>query len=399
MMPDTAMTARDDAGLRDGETSIGELVARVCRFYLRFGRWLGGLALLAGIAAGAWAALHPLYRVDALLSTPGLNLDQWRQVRPLLTDRVRIAATLAGLGLHANDPAVAALGARLGSAALWDNAVQYRMTVERDDLRQQIPAEILKNVGPLGLEITLLAPGRDQATRLLDTMAAHVRQTLLWNGLVNFLTDRAREVAAGRPGLEIKLIESQFTIDQSQQRIEDMRALRDAYPELRQMNPNTVVSVQDGGGKYLSPLAQIVALQATISETRAAMSQARRDLDRLDQYRTFLGGLPPATQQASGDALAGAMAARMHAVFPAGASLPPVAQQVADEIARQLDTLHSVVAATRFRAEPAVSPAPIASRRPVLVGFAAFVLVLAALSAAVAGWLAVRRLAVDGGRT
>lgn len=386
------MPGRDDVRDRGDDASLGDLVLELLRFYRQFGRLLIPVAVLLALAAAVLVALRPLYSVSALLDTPQMTLEQWRRLQPMLSDRQLVADSVAAAALPAE--LRQRVQRQFQQPRYWQTHVQYRSAVERDDIRQQVNIDP-KTVGALGLEVTLIARDDASATRQLQAIAQHVRQAMLWGGLRDALDGMRQQTREKRPELQIAQIQQQFAIQQSTQQAADMQALLERYPELRRSEVNTVVSVGDGGGKYLSPLAQIVALQATITETRANLRQGQRELEQLDWKQRFLVCADRrAPTLYSGQALASWLQACRTAVFADSAETETdsVRRQVAREIdltlAQQLGRSQQV----RYRALPALSATPVPARRPLLVAAVVFAGSLLAMSLGLGIYVAARRL-------
>lgn len=381
----------------DGDDlSLGDLVLKVLRFYTYFGRLLVPFAMLLAALAAAMAALNPAYSVSALLETSQMPLDQWRRLQPMLSDRTLVAASLAEAGLP---PAQEGRMLRaFQQPGYWTARVKYRPTVGRDDVREQINIDP-KKVGVLGLEVSLNARDDAHAEQQLELIAQHIRQVMLWGDLSEYL-DRLRQgTVEKRLQLQVDQIRQQFSIEQNLQQVEDMQKLLQQYPELRRSEVNTVVSVGDGGGKYLSPLAQIVALQSIVAETRTAQRQLARELEQLDWLQRFLDQADErAHSLRSGPALADWLELKQRELFPddAGSGASAVQRQVGREIQISLTQLRYKADQLRYRAQPALSAAPVASRRPLLVAVAVFAGTLLMLSLGLACYVSVRRMGPAG---
>ncbi|KAB7768836.1 hypothetical protein [Xanthomonas maliensis] len=384
-MPDV-----DEIPERRDEVSLGDLLLQLLHFYRQFGRLLIPLALLLGMLAAVVVHLRPSYTLTALLETPQMTLEQWRKLQPMLADRQLVAASLASL------PALPAeQRARLQRAFVrrtyWDTRVIYRSAIERDDIRQQVNIDP-KSVGALGLEVSIYARDEATASSQLDAIAHHVRQVVLWAGLRDALDNLRQQTLEQRPQLQIEQLQQQFAIEQNNRQADDMQQLLERYPELRRSEVNTVVSVGDGGGRYLSPLAQIVALQSTIAETRTTLRRVERELEQLDGKQRFLDRVDARVGTLhQGQALADWLQANRRAVFGNGTPSGSPQAQVASEIDLALSQQRWRAQQVRYRAVPTLSPQPIPSRRPLLVGLAVFVAVLLASSLGLAIYVLARR--------
>jgi hypothetical protein len=360
------------------EISLGELANRILRFYRQFHRSILLSALVAGIAVAVLVSRFPSYSVAAIVDTPQLTLDEWRGLAPLLSDRNLIDASLSTQGNTAV-PARDAFARLFQNPTFWENKVQYRSALRRDDIKDS-PNIDLKNASTLGLSITITASDGGSAALKLDAIANHLRETLLWNRLQKYLQALQVDAAHKRAELEIKLIQSQFDIEQNSQRATEMRALLATFPELRSMDASTVVSVEGGGDKYMAPLAQVVALEATISEAKADMRAARRDLEKLDWYDQFLAATASAAKETYlGTALAATLLKQRAAIF-GDAAASSAAREVDQELALTINGERLRADLWRFKALPALPSGTIPSRNPLTMGAAAFLVVFLALS-------------------
>lgn len=384
------MPGIDDVRDHRDDASLGDLFLDTLRFYRQFGRLLVPLALVLAVAAGVAVALRPAYGVTALLKTPEMTLEQWRKLQPMLSDQQLVAASLAATKLP--DGLRERLQRQFTQPRYWETRVNYRSAVERNDIRQQVNIDP-KTVGALGLEVSLIVPSEAAASQQLQAIAEHVRQVMLWSGLRNYLDDLREQTLERRLTLQIAQIDQRFAIEQSTQRTADMQKLLEQYPKLGRDEVNTVVSVSNGGGKYLSPLAQIVALQATIADTRADLRQGQRELEQLDWKQRFLDRVGSGTRTLYlGTALDALLQASQHALFDTDANDSPARRGVAHEIQLNLSQQRWHARQVRYEAMPALSVAPIPTRRPLLVATAVFAGTLLAMSLMLALYVTTRRL-------
>jgi len=94
---------------------------------------------------------------------------------------------------------------------------------------------------------------------------------------------------------ENNLTNLDFSLRQQQQKLEDLRKIASRFPQA-DINPTReVVSVEKGGHLYLSPSAQMVATDASISETKLGVTDTKRDLKinrvRLDFFSVLKEGI------------------------------------------------------------------------------------------------------------
>ncbi len=363
---------------QQSEISLGELLLRALRFYQKFFRLLIIPALLLALCAAWQVSLRPLFTLEAFLEVPDISLQEWRQTQPYLWDETWVARSFSG-----DDADLSTLKTRAQNPAFWTSSVSYQPSIFREDFRE-IPG--LQNEKNSGLGVTLKLQVRDtqQAQHHLQALTEHIRQALLANSLLSAVRE-GQKALAERAKLQAEQLQVGFEIQQAEQRIRDMRDVMDRYPETRQMAPNTVVSVRDEGGKYLAPLPQIVALEATVSERQARLRKLERDLHKLDATALLLADMDHVLQQATSGT---EILARLQQNRTRLGSLQPGLMAAQDEALQELST-KTDLAKARYdamgsKSHSALSLAPISARNPLLIGMAVFFVVLGTLSL----WLA-----------
>lgn len=369
------------------EIALRELAMKIWGFYRGYTRKALPIAVLCALLVAALVSLRPLYNVTAILDTPQLSLNDWRSFSPLLADKNRVQTSLSSME---------SLEEREGYARsfivpkLWESSVQYKTALRRDDVKEAPNAEP-KKTDTLGLEVSIAARDEKAAAQRLEIMAHHIRQTMIWFRLTNYLQEQRQQAARQQDASAIELIQQQFTIDQSNQRIAEMQKLLDTYPELRGMDTRAVISVENGGGKYLSPLAQIVALKATISEANATMRAVRRKQEEMDLRGRFLAsiGTPPAL---SGSQLSAWLKERKKAFFASVDMQSPVAQEVSHDLDLHFSEPVLYAALWQYKTLPASFNSPILLRRPIPMGIATFLAVWLLFPLGVKAWRTARPL-------
>ncbi|GAC1032243.1 hypothetical protein thsps21_30710 [Pseudomonas sp. No.21] len=366
-----------------------ELALRALKFYQRFGRLLLLLALLAAFAVAAWIANRPLYGVSALLEVPKVTLEEWRQAQSFLWDK-RWVDHAFGDHQSAAAPDRMQLRNRALNPEFWLQNVRYRSSLNRDDARD-IPVAQIQNSTGLGLEFTLRVSDEEQASQTINALARQVREAFLANSLID-LARTSQAALDHRPQLKLDVLKAEFDIEQNRQRIADMRQLLERYPDLRHLETSTLFSVSDGGGKYLSPLPQIVALESTISELQAKARAAQRELDKLDWTERLLAGVDDTIRNAtSGEDILDKLKSNREQVLAASAQQNSAAREAAEDINIKLAQAESRQQAIGIKTRSAISTMPVMQRNPLVMGGAAFVLTFVALSILLALHVALSR--------
>lgn len=360
------------------EISLAELALRALQFYQRFGRLLALIALLAALVVAGWAISRPLYSVIALLEVPKVTLEEWRQSQPFLWDK-RWVDRAFGDEQSEDDPQQQLLRTRALNPEYWANTVRYRSSLNRDDARD-VPVAQIQSSGGLGLELSLRVRDEEQAGRTIEALSRQVREALLANSLID-LVRTSQASLDRRPQLKLDVLNAEFDIEQNRQRIADMRQLLERYPDLRHLETSTLFSVSDGGGKYLSPLPQIVALESTVSELQAKARTAQRELETLDWKERLLAGVDDTIRNAtSGKDILDKLKSNREQVLAASAQPNAAAREAAEDINVKLAQAESRQQAIGIKTRSAISRMPVMQRNPLIMGGAAFALTFVALS-------------------
>jgi hypothetical protein len=363
---------------QQSEVSLGELLMRVLRFYQRFFRLLALPALLLALSAAWLISQRPLFALDAFIEVPDITLMEWRQAQPYLWDEMWIARSFAG-----NDTELQGLRTRAQTPSFWNSNVSYQPSIFREDFREIPGLQNEKNNG-LGVAIKLQVRDAEQAQHHLQVLSEHIRQAFLANGLMQAVRE-GQKALAERSKLLAEKLQVSFEIQQAEQRILDMRSLLERYPETRQMPSHTVVSVREEGGKYLAPLPQIVALEATVSEQQARLRKLERDLHKLDATATLLADMDNAEQQAaSGTDILARLLENTKRLRSSQTPLTAAQEEAQQELNAKTDLAKARYDAMLGKSRSTLAMAPISTRNPVLAAIATFIVVLGGLSL----WLA-----------
>lgn len=366
------MSIQADASTRTDEASLGDLFIGILNFYIKLGRMILLIALLFALPVAIWIASHPIYQITALLDAPGLELDRWRQIEPLLTDKSLIQTNLEK-NLAGSDEALRQqLAQRFSSAAFWSNNVRYRSSLRRDDI-QEAPSIDLRNASTLGLELSIRVHDEAQAGYLQQAMISQIREAIVLEGARSLIHEWQKRLIEERPKLQLKLFDKKLATQLNRTRIEDMKRLLERYPELRNAEPNTVVSVRDGGGRFLSPLAQIVALESTISEDASLIKTTEHELERLGFYEQVITNIDdPLLTIRSGHQLTQQLQTRANLLQESNPS-SLAATEVRLDVLSQAQALLGKPQQLQLKATADLPSAPVISRNPVLAGVLAFI--------------------------
>lgn len=322
----------------DDEISLEELARTVFEFVAQTWRWMALGAASFGLAAGGFTLVSPKYESSGMLRTPGLSIDIWRDTTEILRST---SAREAFVSLGPDTPAARFADAHFGSEAFWENQVKLTSLTRPKDPKELLGAE--KQQGALNsLEIKASAPNPDEAHAGVLATGEFILDTLLWRHLRQLVqsTASSAETEKTQASIESQFIKADEDIRKAQRRISELKAVLSNYPEARRLESNTVVSIEGGGNRFMSPIAQIVALETAISDA----NELKRNADRLLIQAKWSGlmaqriaGLPE--QHRTGQSLLTALETEVKNVFDGEGTLPQPAREL--QLGLQLQLLES----------------------------------------------------------
>jgi hypothetical protein len=95
------------------------------------------------------------------------------------------------------------------------------------------------------------------------------------------------EAPARQKALRAEIVEAQMKIETMGRRIQDLKAILARYPDAAKLDARQVVTITEGSDRFLSPLAQLVAAETSITQLRETISRKERQArqsDLLERY-------------------------------------------------------------------------------------------------------------------
>jgi hypothetical protein len=75
---------------------------------------------------------------------------------------------------------------------------------------------------------------------------------------------------------------SSSNCSRTQIKLKDIRAILSNYPESAKIENRQLVSVQDGGSRFLAPVTQLVGIESTLADLRRDLAELERDREKLN---------------------------------------------------------------------------------------------------------------------
>jgi hypothetical protein len=241
--------------------------------------------ILAGVGAGA-GLVFPKYEATALLDTPGSSIVEIKRVMPAYASEAALRQFFAALGASESS-AANRLQSQARGAAFWESAARPVLPISRKDTKEIGDMKEGPTTSLIGLE--LKADGRDPETAegavlLLGDFFANA---LLRERIREWIVSGLGESRTRQKSLRADTIAAQLEIDSSRRRIADLKSIVTRYPDASRFEGRQVVSVAEGGDRFLPPTAQLVAAEARVSQVQESILRNERRIRQLDLLAGF----------------------------------------------------------------------------------------------------------------
>lgn len=336
-----------------------------------------GASVLAGLLAAAGLVFLGKHRADATVGMAALEFDAKKALpygdgkTPLLVLSRGIAPPdFKTLVPRFDAAAFAEFAARRTIDPALTERIERELAIEerrrellvpvygstRSDQRELGDSAKAQENAVLGVRVGYASRDRERARSVVATVGEFVAETAFLAAVRDVVAVRERDHEGSRLVNENAFVNARFMISQLEARGRTLEKLRAAHPDLGKGAPQQVVSVAEGGSRYLSPAAQVVGVESTLAEYRervtSAARQARKAAAQYDFYRRLdrlLATKPRA------DALLAEMRKLVDVVFPSGPDPDGAIAEGRNEVLLDLVQIEGMYArGLQFIAAPAI---------------------------------------------
>lgn len=241
------------------------------------------VAALGVALGGAMSWLSTRYRTEGLFLTPKLDLPSYKPLEASFASRPTLEAFLRQSG-QTESRAATLLRDMVEVPGALGRAVQPVFAFTDRDAKQF--GVQVDEAGIVGLRLTLEEKGKfsDAPVRLLGE---YMRDTRIKVELEDQLLEACRENGMRERELRNEQLQSDFALRQQQERAETLRAIAARTSSRDAGAGRQLVSLENGGERFLSPVTQLVAVEVAISEIKLADERRERDLVTAGLRREF----------------------------------------------------------------------------------------------------------------
>jgi hypothetical protein len=146
----------------------------------------------------------------------------------------------------------------------------------REDMRELAYQPKDETNSVIGVSLNCEAVSGEKAAACVRFLGSYVRDCLLYAKLYNYLVDGYRQAQSEIGLFENRIIETRAQILQNSNKLKDIQAILVKYPESEKIENRQLVSVQEGGSRFLAPVTQLVGIESALADLRQLLAQLER---------------------------------------------------------------------------------------------------------------------------
>lgn len=243
--------------------------------------------IAVAILATGFAILRPKFEAVGFYYTPGWVLAEFKRFRSEFGSSDVLAAFLKESDSKDREGAELLLASSL-DPRFWESAVRPLYPITKRDAKEIFESTKDKeSASIIGLDLSVQGGDPAASRSAVLVLGDYLTQTLLLSSLQNWVTAGQASGNAELLKAENQVLQTRYSVEQTRQRISEIRALQTKYPESQRMETRQVVSADAGSARYLAPIAQVVALESGVAESNEALRRMERRARQLKIETAF----------------------------------------------------------------------------------------------------------------
>lgn len=231
------------------------------------------IAALGAVLGGSASVLLTRYRSDGLFLTPGLTVGNYKPFEAAIANKPRLERFLAVTGESESAAGKLMLDMIERPGGPQQAILPIFAFTETDAKQFGVKIDEAAIVG-LRLSLEERDVSGSSPVRLLGE---YVRDTRIKLDMESLMRGQCLQHTTHEQELRNKQIEDEFERGQHQRRAEILRDAIKRYPNAARIDSQQIVLLEQGGERYLSPEAQLVALEITIANMGLEENKRARD--------------------------------------------------------------------------------------------------------------------------
>lgn len=151
----------------------------------------------------------------------------------------------------------------------------------KEDSRQLAQVGRDQKNSVLGLNLAFEARTPERAARMVSFFGEYVRDCLMYVMLFDYISGNAIDARTSLQENENALSAIRFSLEQEGKKMQDIQAILRKYPDAANIENRQLVSIQEGGSRFLSPVTQLVGIESMVADLRRKVDKLERDREKL----------------------------------------------------------------------------------------------------------------------
>jgi hypothetical protein len=251
-------------------------------------RWKTILGIVVGVVviALAWSWRTATYRGEGVLQMPTVSLADYKRYSIVLLDGPSFIAFL-GTRKDFSPDEIDRIRSTLPTGDGVYPWVRPAFGFGKGDVKDVPDPGKMENQF-VGADIQVEARSAEIARKLAYAVGEYVGDTMIRGRVLDFVGTNLNDTQIALGKLENESLQNQFLLVQQQKRLADMRDINRRYPEASRENARQVVSLDKGGARFFSPVAQVVGVESYIAEINETVRKLARDREKLETDLAYL---------------------------------------------------------------------------------------------------------------
>ena len=247
---------------------------------------IGGTLLIAAAAIGI-NELSATYKSEGFLRVTGLNPVNYKRLQPVVLNVERFRAYAAEASV--DEKLAKSIEGFLGSPEKFARAATLLYSTTAKDAKEYLNVSDTDKdrAAFLGLQIDTRGSSPQEAKDLNIRIADYFIDSLLITDLNEWVNSKVQDREQQSLSMNNQIIETTRKISDSERKIEALKLIVKRYPDAGRMDLRQVVSLDKGGERFMSPMAQIVANEASVVDWRQDVLTLQRKLKQIDIASAF----------------------------------------------------------------------------------------------------------------
>ena len=134
----------------------------------------------------------------------------------------------------------------------------------------------------IGLNLVYETDSPEKAHDYVSFFGRYIRDCLLYVTSYSYIMDGYSTTQSSLNENENDIIGLEFEILQNTKKMQDIRTILSSYPDSAKIENRQLVSIQDGGSRFLSPVTQLVGIESSLADQRRVLAGLKREKEKLN---------------------------------------------------------------------------------------------------------------------